>query len=163
MIRRCVQLHAVPFKLNVNIATKQKLRQFAYGSLLTTGVIYGSHRFISKASCSAAAIAQDPQIKSNIIQQVKNDSTLIKKDTSTSTWYDFINDVVENIARHLRMWYRMAYCTTIITGATWLAPVILLVKDKDTLYEFLVSCIELLGPTFVKLAQWASSRRDLFP
>lgn len=30
-------------------------------------------------------------------------------------------------------------------------------------YRFLVKQMELAGPTFIKLAQWAGSRRDLFP
>ncbi|KAF8203060.1 ABC1 family-domain-containing protein [Pholiota molesta] len=44
-----------------------------------------------------------------------------------------------------------------------LASPVLLTSRSDWWYELLVARMEAAGPTFIKLAQWAASRVDLFP
>lgn len=44
-----------------------------------------------------------------------------------------------------------------------LTPPALFLNYKEELWSYYLNCIQYLGPTFIKLAQWASTRPDLFP
>ena len=58
---------------------------------------------------------------------------------------------------------RSAVCTTVITTAAIVSPLALYFGKEEFVWNYIVSSIQYLGPTFIKLAQWASSRPDLFP
>ena len=58
---------------------------------------------------------------------------------------------------------RIIVCGSVISSALLLTPVALYLNYKEFLWTYYLSSIQYLGPTFIKLAQWASTRPDLFP
>ncbi len=58
---------------------------------------------------------------------------------------------------------RIIECSVVIGSAVAIAPPLLYFGKEEYLWKYIVDSIQYLGPTFIKLAQWASSRPDLFP
>ena len=58
---------------------------------------------------------------------------------------------------------RIFVCGSVISSALLLTPIALYCNHKEFLWSYYLSSIQYLGPTFIKLAQWASTRPDLFP
>ena len=57
---------------------------------------------------------------------------------------------------------RIIFCTIVTTPAAVATPIAMIIGKEKELWEYLIWCIELLGPTFIKMAQWAATRPDLF-
>jgi len=91
---------------------------------------------------------------------LKREFIVEKEKTFTERIYDsimFIRRLIGNLFR-------------LCTYGAYLAPVSILAplayykpEMEDTLWSYLIWSFESLGPTFIKLAQWASTRPDLFP
>lgn len=84
------------------------------------------------------------------------------KEEEAGGWWAYFKSLYVASLRFLRLFGRVLYCSTVISSALVVAPPLLLLNKSETLWAYVVACIEVLGPTYVKLAQWASSRPDLF-
>ena len=72
-------------------------------------------------------------------------------------------DLWNKICRLFMASKRIVVCGTVISSALLLTPVAINLNYKEFLWTYYLSSIQYLGPTFIKLAQWASTRPDLFP
>ena len=80
-------------------------------------------------------------------------SSSTRVSSGKSTVLIFI-DVIKNIIRSIQL-------TIIFTPLALLYPVSYVAPSAY--YRYLTATLEFAGPTFVKLGQWASTRRDIFP
>lgn len=131
------------------------------GACVIVGAVAKIHLTKSVLSCSA--VMQDAQL----LHPPKHEAAKVSEvvlaiEETPHSWWETLEGWAANTVTFLRAWYRMAYCTTVVSSVAWLAPVILTFQDKEALYAYIIRCIQHLGPTFIKLAQWASSRPDLF-
>ena len=58
---------------------------------------------------------------------------------------------------------RILFTSSVAVPAALVSPIMLALGRYDELWAYYIWCIELLGPSYIKLAQWASTRPDLFP
>lgn len=70
--------------------------------------------------------------------------------------------------RALSAMKRVGILTILFAPTTVLAPLSLVTKDvmpqlTEMTWDYILYSIEIAGPTFIKLSQWASTRSDLFP
>jgi hypothetical protein len=83
------------------------------------------------------------------------------------TTFQTVKRVVYSLWKYLkRIFYaskRITECSLVIGAAVVIAPPALYFGKEEFLWQHIVDSIQYLGPTFIKLAQWASSRPDLFP
>jgi aarF domain-containing kinase len=87
--------------------------------------------------------------------------------SSSETWDQYLADkwisLIKQVKKYFGMLKRVLWCTAVITPACIGAPIAMLTGKEEELWEYIVWVIENLGPSFIKLAQWASTRPDLFP
>lgn len=84
----------------------------------------------------------------------------------SSVWEDVVelaHTVWEKMKRIYLAIKRFIYCSAVTSSVLVVGPVALYMGKEESFWRYLIGCIETLGPTFIKLAQWASSRPDLFP
>lgn len=113
------------------------------------------------------ADAMLPQDRTNLTV-ISNLSQQIDQEVQDKSLTARITKIAEDIRHVLRYCRRiLAYC---LYGApvACLAPVAYVIGDlapatEDMIWKYVVWSIEQLGPTFVKFAQWASTRPDLYP
>jgi hypothetical protein len=86
----------------------------------------------------------------------------LREEKDAGGWWAYFKSLYISSLRLLRLCGRVLYCSTIVSSAVAIAPVLLMLNRSEALWSYVVVCVELLGPTYVKLAQWASSRPDLF-
>lgn len=67
------------------------------------------------------------------------------------------------LTRFARGTKRIAICGGVASSIFMFAPIALYFKNEELLWKYVVNCLQFLGPTFIKLGQWASSRPDMFP
>ncbi len=135
------------------------------GSVLAILAV-SQHKHFNRVYCASAALLESKQIKeaTKPAAEVKKAEVILQKvEENATSWLEYLQNCVYSLTKYVKTWVRMMYCTTVVSSVAWFAPGILFFKDKEALYAYIVYCIELLGPTFIKLAQWASSRPDLFP
>lgn len=91
----------------------------------------------------------------------------IPPSTHQETTFQYLKRQIHNLWRYLKRFFyaskRITECTLVIGSALLLTPPALYFGKEDYLWQYIVDSIQYLGPTFIKLAQWASSRPDLFP
>jgi hypothetical protein len=87
---------------------------------------------------------------------------VLREEKEAGGWWAYFRSLYNSSLRLLRLLGRVLYCSTIVSSALAVAPVLLMFNKSEALWSYVVKCIEMLGPTYVKLAQWASSRPDLF-
>ncbi len=63
---------------------------------------------------------------------------------------------------YLQALKRIIYCALIASPVVLVTPAALYLDKEEDLFNLYLWCIETLGPTFIKMAQWASTRPDLF-
>lgn len=71
--------------------------------------------------------------------------------------------VLDALKKYFGMLKRMIWCSVVMTPAAVGAPFAFMFGREEDLWAYIVYVIEMLGPSFIKLAQWASTRPDLFP
>lgn len=120
-----------------------------------------AHYSRNKLTCTAAVQVHPKISLTTSIAKIPKEADAVES-PAAQTWWDALESWFHSAAQYVRVCYRMAYCTTVVSSVAWLAPWILTFQDKEALYVYIIRCIEHLGPTFIKLAQWASSRPDLF-
>ena len=104
-------------------------------------------------------------------QHIINTATLSIQDAS----------IIEHIWNKIKEWYmtlkqaliiltRSTEITALCTPLSILAPLSYIENHyssssilQNLCWKYAISIIEYLGPSYIKLAQWASTRRDLFP
>ena len=74
----------------------------------------------------------------------------------------------QRIGRALRALRRIGVLSCLFAPAAVLIPVAYTTQNaapaiSDLTWEYILYGIEVAGPTFIKLSQWASTRSDLFP
>ncbi|XP_043825272.1 uncharacterized aarF domain-containing protein kinase 2 [Dromiciops gliroides] len=75
----------------------------------------------------------------------------------------FVNCLLLNVAFGLRIWFRACVLLVKFTPLLLLYPFTYLVPNFYTPWlNWLLMATESSGPTYIKLGQWASTRRDLF-
>jgi hypothetical protein len=131
------------------------------GLALAVGVAAAKHHYTSSLSCAAVLPLPAEATRQRQEPAAEKDSGK-EAEGEAQSWLQAARVWLSSCAQYLRAWYRMAYCTTVVSSVAWAAPGILFFQDKEALYRYIIACIEHLGPTFIKLAQWASSRPDLF-
>lgn len=114
----------------------------------------------SQTDCSAA-LASDTQIPSTIKNKDINKSSI-------KTIRDNVADIIKKMESILR--YLKRFVTYAIYGipVATIAPTAYLISGivpnaEIWAWNYVVWTIEQLGPAFIKLAQWASTRPDIFP
>jgi len=103
-------------------------------------------------------------------EKIQEHEADLKNETLLWKCINFLNDWIWEPLLTTR---RFIYLGIVFLPVLLTMPVLLLEKgnshgkkDLNTTvwwYQFLVKQMERAGPTFIKLAQWAGSRRDLFP
>lgn len=85
------------------------------------------------------------------------------------TWLQKAEDFCASIVKWLRNLYRLGtYIAYAAPAVCVLAPISYATRVSHPiietwLWDYMIWSAEQLGPTFIKLAQWASTRPDLFP
>lgn len=74
-----------------------------------------------------------------------------------------IETLYRKVVEYLSCTARILFCSLVTTPVAVASPIAMLIGKEKELWEYLIWCIELLGPTFIKMAQWAATRPDLFP
>jgi hypothetical protein len=72
-------------------------------------------------------------------------------------------DLWNKLCRFFMASKRIVICGSVISSALLLTPFAVYSNQKEFLWRYYLNSIQYLGPTFIKLAQWASTRPDLFP
>ncbi|KAF9428503.1 hypothetical protein BGZ94_002173, partial [Podila epigama] len=118
-------------------------------------------------SHSFKSVRPNPHLKTEIVREIKKLSFLRRLK-------QYLEDLLEDYVIHptLTIW-RFGVLAVIFLPLILTAPAVFIgerIKDKDdersgTLwwYSLLVRHMEMAGPTFIKLSQWAASRTDIFP
>ncbi len=107
---------------------------------------------------SVTAIAQTSVLPSITDHLGKDD------EDKPRTWAEYFSQCLESFVDFWNGLSRFVYCSAVITSTAIIAPTVAFFRnDQEVIWEYVVSSVEVLGPTFIKLAQWASSRPDLFP
>ena len=76
---------------------------------------------------------------------------------------ELLKESFEKVLAYFSALSRIFFCVGITIPAVTLGPIAIWIKREDVLWKYITWMIETLGPTFIKLAQWASTRPDLFP
>lgn len=123
-----------------------------------------SHHNNDSSSSSSLSLMNHEDFKKTESQEIIKSTNFIKR------LIDFISDyIIEPILITFRFIYLLGLFFPLIIGL----PLIFVGKRmpeyynerRGTLYwyDMLVRRMEIAGPTFIKLAQWAASRTDIFP
>lgn len=71
--------------------------------------------------------------------------------------------IIEPLLTWLRFFHLLAIISPIMLGALPIALGIAPHRYKSAWYKSIVVCMQIAGPSFIKLGQWAASRSDVFP
>jgi aarF domain-containing kinase len=152
------------------LASAVNTRSLRLTGLVTGAVVcsYVNIHLQSPVECQAIAVqapqAQPPQARKIV---PKNSAELVATPSSR------LERFVDRLRKSVRYLYRL--CQYLFYGIPLLsvAPIAYYCGDspegslgsrvEDGIWRYLVWTLEQLGPTFVKFAQWASSRPDVFP
>ena len=154
-----------PTKLGVKFCMRYSNRRVGGCLLAATGAVAVKYCIGTKKVTCTAQIAESDTLREQKVASNDNEAAASPDemlDLTPRSWVEALSAWAAGLVKYLRAWYRMAYCTSVVSSVAWLAPGILFFQDKEALYRYIIRCIEHLGPTFIKLAQWASSRPDLF-
>lgn len=121
------------------------------------------HIRIPTASCQEAVMVVDPtpvdlspqenfeQSKSLLVEQI-------------TFWHHVLRTLASNLVQFVLVSLRFVRNSILFGPLLFTYPLVILFPDRfqDIWLRTLLRSIELSGPTYIKLGQWASTRRDLF-
>jgi hypothetical protein len=114
-------------------------------------------QFSSFHMCNAVA---QPEMAQKVF--VPKILTTVVSESTTEFLKRKIKEVYDWLRRFFLATKRTAVCTAVISTAVVISPIALFFGKEQFVWNYIVDSIQFLGPTFIKLAQWASSRPDLF-
>lgn len=133
-------------------------------SALTGGSLIGTFAFVvaspqsRESSCDNAHVqpVRDPEVITVIKEEVNRTVNQKVKE---------IVELVKKLLVYLQRVFAYAVCggPVVLIGATAYVMGGVDPLFEDLVWDYCMWSIQLLGPTFVKLAQWASTRPDLYP
>ncbi len=173
---RCREARGVVTNINYSrLSTFRPLRATSIAFRTTClGVSVGVAMYASRdrlfPRCSEATLVPSISVSSSMLAAREssgaNSSSIVLGESDSNkqrTWLEFVQDWIQRIRDYFRISSRFLFCSTVILGTAAVTPVMKLFYSEDVVWSFVVTSIELLGPTFIKMGQWASSRPDLFP
>jgi len=109
---------------------------------------------------SRKRLALIPTISSAIVTFSKPSDVIQSRAIQTNDQISWLSQLIEA----LRTLIRSIQMTIIVAPLILSAPVALyLTSYQEMWFDLLIRTIQACGPVYVKLGQWASTRRDLFP
>lgn len=149
------RLRSIPFiQCCKNSARSVHFKRCAY--FVPPACVVSKFVLSRNAKCEEAVLSP-PLIKPPLSTTISEVKTMRGKIISK------IKEYWEWFKRILHAWKRITVCGIVASSIFLLAPTAMYFKNEDMLWNYVVSCIQYLGPTFIKLGQWASSRPDMFP
>lgn len=141
-------------------------------SLLKTSSLASLSLFLtsslsSPASCSSAQYISPIDSRFIPIPLQQTSAAHSSSTPSHETTLQYLQRQLHQLWKYLKRFFyaskRITECSLVIGSALVIAPPALYFGKEEFLWQYIVDSIQYLGPTFIKLAQWASSRPDLFP
>jgi hypothetical protein len=135
---------------------------FRYSSLASLSIYLAS--FSSHSNCESQHLVHHAQPP---LPAPALPSPLPLPPQTAESTYQYVKRSLYSLWRYLKRFFyaskRITECSLVIGSAVVIAPPALYFGREEFLWQYIVDSIQYLGPTFIKLAQWASSRPDLFP
>lgn len=148
-------------RIGLKLVNKNTLRLAGFASGATV-VTFAGLDLHNRAYCDAAVALPKP-----IVSPKQQTIITIEKPPATVTsWQQKICNVVKKAQRMLTYMHRILQYLFYGVPVATLVPIAYYWSGgrvEDMVWSYLVWTIEQLGPTFIKFAQWASSRPDIFP
>lgn len=115
----------------------------------------------SRAACQEAVLEHPVPINSEIDRLHSVKSLLVGQ---MRLWHHVLRTLASNLVQFVLVSLRYIRNSILFGPLLVSYPLVLLFPDRlqDVWLRALLRSIELSGPTFIKLGQWASTRRDLF-
>ncbi|NP_001229590.1 aarF domain containing kinase 2-like [Strongylocentrotus purpuratus] len=115
----------------------------------------------SRAACQEAVLDHPVLINSEIDRLHSVKSLLVGQ---MRLWHHVLRTLASNLVQFVLVSLRYIRNSILFGPLLFSYPLVLLFPDRlqDVWLRALLRSIELSGPTFIKLGQWASTRRDLF-
>ena len=150
-------------KRNITIANgiqrrkiSKKLPLAALSVPLGLGIDFLTKKYFT-ISNDVADVLEPPHTSKILVNDDIPSDGIVKKAVKAAV------NVLKELKRYFGMLKRFLWCSTVLGTAAAATPLALLLGKEEDYWEFIVYIIEMLGPSFIKLAQWASTRPDLFP
>lgn len=163
------------FRQLSNSQGRKFLRSFSsshakYISALTVAST-GFGLLVSRAECDSAVA----NLTNNTVVAQAPIQTLVEEETKeeAKTLWEKISNAVTSLQNGFRYLFRiltyLMYGSPLVVlgplGLGYFEPIIGPLKPQyeNMIWNYLIWAIQRLGPTFIKMAQWASTRPDLYP
>jgi len=142
---------------------------FVYGlAAACPAVLFNAYHTSDRVICEPQMV--DLTLRTNVIQLTPTSSSAAESSLASllnsikNTCQSFGSDVIK-LARYTRRLLLYALFSMPLLG---LAPTAYLLGEafpalEDLTWDYILWAVEGLGPCFIKLSQWASTRPDLFP
>lgn len=135
---------------------------YKFSVCVTATICLAYSKSLSSSLCDSSLIDRTTVVSTDSVRS----SAKIVETTIDPVSQDLINIVwgwIQSVIDSLNAIKRILFCTAVATPAALATPIALYLGREKEMWDYIIWCIEILGPTFIKLAQWASTRPDLFP
>jgi hypothetical protein len=164
-----MRLFSSSYVLNrLNISTKvifsNATKEFVKNKqIIGFGIVLALSIPCNRSYCSASVLAQQP-----VQNQERAVLVLPKKQKEIISPTSTVQKIVKKAKKIVKYIKRILMYAILGVPATVLAPIAYFLRDilpeaEQWSWDYSIWAIEKLGPTFIKLAQWASTRPDIFP
>lgn len=150
----CKFSHIVKRLRKVSVGFKQYKRNIAY----VIPAAIATWKFSSQKTLSDALVPNE-QIHAKLYPVIVKTIS----EEQQRTWASYIKKVLNKLSRYLAAISRIGYCIGLTIPAVTVGPIAIYFGNSEVVWNYITWAIEAMGPTFIKLAQWASTRPDLFP